>query len=324
MNSGPVVGIITNMNSKKNKSGRYRKEVLQPILGDLGVVIDTYSLEEMSEAVAKLREMNITFLGVNGGDGSLQKVLTEWIRQGGEESIPRIIPLAGGSTNALILYTKRRAEPPTVTLKKFVRKFQTYSLLYMENNLLKVTLNGEDIPPQYGITFANGVIYKFVELYLSNNKPGIRWVLRTIMEVIGGITMRIEKYLYYLEKINAQVTVDDKKYPSNQILASILSTLKTPFPTLTVFRNIERNVDQFYYIVTDLKFPTVLNNIHNIFFGMGEVVKGPNSGEFWIGAANRVIERTREGFMLDGELYKPAECEDIIIESGPTITLTVI
>ncbi len=319
-----VVGIITNMNSKKNKSGRFKKDVLQPILGDMGIVIDTYSLEEMKEAVAKLREENITFLGVNGGDGSLQKVITEWVRQGGEESIPRIIPMAGGSTNALILYTRKRPESPIRTLDKFVKKYKNYSLMYMENNILKVTMEDENLPPQYGITFANGVVYKFVELYLSNNKPGVRWVLRTIMEVIGGITMRIDKYLYYLDKINAEVTVDDKKYSSNQILSSIISTLKTPFPTLTVFRNIERNVNQFYYVVTDLGFPTILNNIHNIFFGMGEVVRGPNSGDFWIGAAKKVIEKTKEGFMLDGELFKPSECENIIIESGPTLTLTII
>ncbi len=319
-----IVGIITNMNSKRNKSGRFSKEKLQPILGDLGIVIDTYSIEEMQEAVQRLREENITFLGVNGGDGSLQKVITEWIRQGGEDSLPRIIPMAGGSTNALILYTRKRPESPIRTLEKFVKKYKNYSLMYMENNILRVIMEGEDLPPQYGITFANGVVYKFVELYLSNNKPGVRWVLRTIMEIIGGITMRIDRYLYYLEKINAVVTVDGKRYPSNQILSSIISTLKTPFPTLTVFRNVERDVNQFYYVVSDLGFPTILNNIHNILFGMGDVVKGPNSGDFWIGAARQVVERTKEGFMLDGELFKPSECEDIIIESGPTLTLTIL
>ncbi len=319
-----TVGIITNMTAKKNKSGKYKKEVLQPILGDLGIVIDTYSLEDMRKAVERLMKDEVTFLGVNGGDGSLQKILTEWIRQGGEENIPRIIPLAGGSTNALIYYTGRKPESPALTLRKFVSKFKTYSLMYMENNLLKVTMEKEEFPPQYGITFANGVIYKFIELYLENNKPGVRWVLRTIMEVIGGITMRIERFLYYIEKINAKIYIDGKEYPSNQVITSILSTLKTPFPTLTIFRNTDRDVEQFYYLVTDLKFATIVNNIHNIFFGIGEVIKGPNSGDIWIGSANQIIEKTKEGFIIDGELYKPSECQDIIIESGPTVAVTVV
>ena len=318
------VGIINNMNAKKNKSGRYTKETMQPILGELGFVIDTYSIEEMEKAVDFLIEKNVDFVGVNGGDGSVQKFLTTWINKAGENNLPKLIPFAGGSTNAILSYLEQKMVTPIVTLKKFVSKVKTYQLLYAENNLLKISLDEDDFTPIYGFSFANGVVYKVVELYLENNKPGVAWVMQTIMQIIGGISMRMDKYLYYINPINEKFVADGKIFPEQKIKATLVTSFSKPFPTFTIFKNVHRNIDEAFYLVASLSFPALINNIHNILFGLGDIVVGDGGGDIWIDSAKEINLKTKAGFMLDGELYKPESQANINIISGPAITIVIV
>ena len=125
------IGVITNLNSKRNKSGRFTKDTLQPIIGEWGFVYDTSSLEEMEERVLHLGRRNIKYLAINGGDGTIQKVLTSWINNFGESGIPHIIPLNGGSTNAVVRHMSLRAYNPITALKRFMNSDKSVFFKYI-------------------------------------------------------------------------------------------------------------------------------------------------------------------------------------------------
>jgi len=315
------VGVINNMNAKKNRTGKYNKDVMQPILGDLGFVKDTYTLEEMENAVDFFIEKEISFLGINGGDGSIQKIITTWINKAGGENLPKIIPLAGGSTNVILLYLDRKPVTPIETLNNFVLKLNKYQLLYSEINLLKIEIEQDNFQTVYGFSFANGVVYKLVEMFLENNKPSVSWIMKKIMQIIGGVSMRIDKYMYYIRPIDEKAKVDGKVFPENKVKATVMTSFEKPFPTFTVFKSVDRKAGEAYYMVSNLAFPAILNNIHNILFGLGEVIKGDTAGEHWIGSAKELSLFTKEGFMFDGELYKPEKETNITVSVGPLVTL---
>ncbi|GEM_PF-2944325 len=314
MGKKECIGIITNLNSSKNKKGRFSKNVLQPLLGEWGEVIDTASLAEMRNAVSYFIEKEISYLGINGGDGTIQKVITEWIRQKRDEDLPNIIPLTGGSTNAMVRFLSARAYNPATIVKRFMKKFMKNEVDLIEIALLKV--EGDQLEhPQYGITFANGTILRFIERYLQYGKPGIRWVLKEIMQTIGGIAMNVKEYRELIEPIRAKVIIDGIPFPSETVKAAVATSISEPFPTLTPFRKVSKNRMEFYYIVSDLDIFTALRNAHNLLWGF-DLVRYEFSGYHWMGAGKKMTIETDEGFIIDGELFHPEEWSKITVTSG--------
>ena len=307
------IGVITNLTATKNKTGKFTKYTLQPILGEWGEVIDTRSFDEMERAIDHFIEKGISYLGINGGDGTIQKVLTSWINKAGEDNIPNIIPLNGGSTNAMVRHMSYRAYNPTTALRKFMNKFKKNEVKLLEVSLLRIEYDKK--PALYGITFANGTVYKFIKKYLENGKPGIRWVFREITQTIGGIALNLENYKYLVEPIEAKVYVDGKQFPSKTIKAAVITSIHEPFPGLTPFKNVKKERNQFYYIVSDLDIFTAIRNAHNLLWGL-ELVFYNFSGPHWMGGGDNIQIETKDGFIIDGELFDVSEPTVIDISSG--------
>lgn len=317
------IGIITNLNSKRNKKNKYNKFLLQPIIGEWGTVIDTKNFEEMENAIKIFIDNNVKYLGINGGDGTVQKVVTKWIQLNGEENLPYIIPIAGGSTNAINRFLNQTVHSSPVALRKFMKKFLKNSVDLHETPLIKVEGNNE-LLPAYGFTFANGTVYKFIKRYLKNGKPGIRWVFSEIMKTIGGMTMGVEEYMELVEEIEAEVKIDGRLFPSNRIKAAVATTLDTPFPGITPFRDVNRLRGEIYYVVSNLDIFTAVRNIHHLLWSVGDMVYYKNSLPHWKGKAKNIdVLHSNSGFIIDGELFELENLDKTIITAGPNINLAV-
>ena len=97
------IGLLNNLNAGSNQKNVGR---LLDSLRDFRDVhhIETSNAGAVPEALWEFAHHGVDILAVNGGDGTLQKVLTEILaNRAFDDRIPMIAPLQGGRTNMTCL-----------------------------------------------------------------------------------------------------------------------------------------------------------------------------------------------------------------------------
>lgn len=97
----PLMGVITNPNSKKNRMNPGRYETLKRLVGDVGLVKRTHHTGEIADVVREFLDAGVPYWLADGGDGAfhwlvnvLQQVLAERGHQG---PLPAIMPTNAGT-----------------------------------------------------------------------------------------------------------------------------------------------------------------------------------------------------------------------------------
>jgi hypothetical protein len=97
----PLIGIITNPNSRKNRLHPGRYEDMKQRVGDLGLVRRTHHTGEIAEVVRDFLDLGIPYWVADGGDGAfhwLTNVLTQVMRErGGKDPMPALMPTNAGT-----------------------------------------------------------------------------------------------------------------------------------------------------------------------------------------------------------------------------------
>lgn len=97
----PLIGVITNPNSKKNRADPQRFEKMKHLVGDLGLVRRTHHTGEIAEVVRNFLDAGVPYWLADGGDGAfhwLVNVLHEVLAERGHTGeLPAIMPSNAGT-----------------------------------------------------------------------------------------------------------------------------------------------------------------------------------------------------------------------------------
>jgi len=156
------VGLITNPGSGRNRRGGHR---LRRVLQDHPTTIhrEAQGPAEVAQALADLGPQEPDLLVVNGGDGTVQSILTVLFHERPFARLPVLALLRGGTTNmtagdvglpgnriGALRSVLSRSGSPLVTAK------------IIQRPILKVAVAG-DAQPRYGMFFGAGAIIKGIE-----------------------------------------------------------------------------------------------------------------------------------------------------------------
>ena len=152
---------------------------LRQVLKDAPEVVHvtTRSSAEVPEALARLAQQGVTILAVDGGDGTLQHVLTEVLEHRVFEPLPAIAPLPGGRTN-MNAADIGSTGTPAAGLVALVRAMRTKALAQrvVQRPVLRVD-SGPGTRPQYGMFFGAGMIQRALafkhQLYPKRHLQGL-------------------------------------------------------------------------------------------------------------------------------------------------------
>jgi hypothetical protein len=157
------IGVLSNLQAGRDRT---RTERLRALVNDQPDIthIETSPQVRIEDAVATLARRDIEVLAVCGGDGTLQRVLTEILRTNVFARLPLIAPLKGGRTNTGALDIGSRSNPVNAlsTLMKAVREGRLEQRI-VERPVLRIDL-GPDGAVQYGFFFGGGVIHRTTDL----------------------------------------------------------------------------------------------------------------------------------------------------------------
>lgn len=107
----PVIGVITNPNSKKNRRRHNRVGELEAIVGDFGLVRQTPSTDAIAGVIGEFKDRGVDFWVSDGGDGALFWMLNKASEALGQSvtALPAHMRYTLPTNGGTIDYVARRA-----------------------------------------------------------------------------------------------------------------------------------------------------------------------------------------------------------------------
>lgn len=313
----PRIGVIVNPLSGGNLNGLGK---VRDAIADYSPAFscDVETPEDVSSALADFARKKVNLVAVNGGDGTVQAVLTALLHQQPFETLPLLSVLQSGTTSMIAGDIGMRGSR-VANLQKLFKWVDTGTgePHVAQRPVLQVQTPGDDV--RYGMFFGAAGIYEGI-LYCRRNMHS-----RGLKGEIGpGLTFI--RLLYDLaRKKNGSATaapitvaIDDNPPQQFDCAALLISTLERLLFGFHPFWGRETG---------PLRYTAVRARPRHLLRALSTIVRGregrygtPQNGYF-----SHNVEQIRlnlsSGFTLDGQLYRTKTPEDtVLIQNGGTAT----
>lgn len=311
----PGIGIITNPFSKLNKKSPARGRLLGYIVGQFGNLEITNSVDDIERVAALFKEQDIEILAINGGDGTISRTLTAFIRTYGDSPLPKVLILRGGTINMLADNLGIFGSPEEI----LVRMLECQSGLRPKVMQTYATLS---VGGQYGFLFGNGFVARYLAEFYKN-KTGPAGSLFLILKIYFSWLFSGRRYRQIVQDDAYRMVVDGQASTSETsslaLMASTVERMPLGFKLFPVART---NLSKFQMFSLEMSAGSMpwrlpvscLRNRPGKF--MGKVTRL---------ASSMILAATsgRQLYTLDGELFEAPEGR-LAIEVGPVVQFVVI
>lgn len=298
------IGVLSNV--KAGRSSKRMDRVLAEVHRHPDLLhLETHSNRMVPDAVSALASENIDLLVINGGDGTVQHVLTELLSEPRREWLPILAPLRGGRTNMIALDFGARRDAARA-LRKLVEDNQRGLLeaRVMERGVLRVDL-GAGTGVRYGMFFGAGVLHRAIQLthrsFPEGRAQGVFGAslvtLALLARIVAGKTRGI------LDPDKIQIALERTPTAADEYVLTMATTLDRLFLRMRPFWGTED---------APIKVTTLTAAAQRLATAVPGVMRGrppawatPEAG-FASHNAEEVALRLDCGVLLDGELFEPA------------------
>jgi hypothetical protein len=302
------VGVLNNL-----RAGRSRKQVAQVLevlrsYPDV-VHVETESVRALPEALGELTRREVDLLVVNGGDGTLQYVLTELLGGPDLPSLRFVAPLRGGRTN--MTSSDLGADPhPGRGLAGLLDSIARGELDHrlVPRPALRVE-SSRRAGSQHGMFFGAGMIQRAVSLVHRTFPPGQQGVFGAGL-VTGALIAKVftKPSEGILMPDKAAITVDERQLSDGEFYLVIASSLSHLFLRMNPFWGQGTGGVRFTAVASRAK--RSLRAAAGILRGKPKPFVNPENG-FESANAHRVQIRMGCGFTIDGEIFA-AEPDEVV------------
>lgn len=290
--------------------------------------IETESAAVMPDALADLARQEVDLLVVNGGDGTLQYILTEMLVSGVfGERVPLVAPLRAGRTNMTAMDLASHRDPVRGLEKLIACAGDGRIAERVEpRRVLRVSYghgpNGSERAVQYGMFFGAGIIKRAIELNhkLFNNDgqrnlaEGVPGATLVTAGLVGRLITGDRTGILTPDKI--RILLDGYEVDQGEFNLVMASTLSRLFARMRPFWGQGPGGVRF----TALAAPT--KNFGKAAIG---VIRGKPAN--WVtpeaGYLSQNVEhaelRMNCGFTVDGELWQPDSERSIALTADQVI-----
>lgn len=174
------IGLVINPRAGTNRRDPSAAARLARRLGDNGIVAMPRSLDELSRAAEDFHRQKIDVLGIAGGDGTNYVTLTHFYEAYGNDPLPTVAFLRGGTMNTVANALGIPNGRPEGLLDRLVLRYlQTPRLQAVEQR----TMN---IDGKLGFLWGMGVIPAFLKEYYDTGSPSPWTAARTLGHAIAS------------------------------------------------------------------------------------------------------------------------------------------
>ncbi|MBT3182821.1 MAG: hypothetical protein HN337_10005 [Deltaproteobacteria bacterium] len=307
------IGVILNPYSRSNKKNPERIKRFGFIVGDKGSCHATETIDQIHDLAHEFMERKVEILGISGGDGTNHKTLSAFLDVYGDNPLPKIAILRGGTMNNLAGQFGIKGSPEKI-LSDLILKYHNGEA-FREESIHLIKVNGA-----YGFLFGMGLIDKFINIYQDcegGPTPLRAFLLLARASISSLLNGKMSQRL--CERFNARIYVDDKLMPFKNYMMIFSGTMQTlGFNFRPLYRgNSEPGKFQFVGISATgrqliMSFPKAL-------------MAKPSNSEYYVDElGSKVVLEFDEPmpYTLDGD-HAEESASRIEITTGPKLNLII-
>ena len=153
------------------------------LIGSHGTAEATQSLDDLYRVCEEFKKERIDILGISGGDGTMHHTLTAMIKTYGEQPLPLVAILRGGTMNTIANSLGIRGETPQLLFELVDKHRRGSPSTCSRTEILQV---GD----KYGFIFGNGIIYNFLHEYYATGNPSPATAAKLISRAAASAMVR--------------------------------------------------------------------------------------------------------------------------------------
>ena len=305
-----MIAVIVNPRSRANRRNPRIAAEFQAIVGDRGRVLAPKTLEELDAMAAELRSAPPQVLAIHGGDGTLHKTVTSLGRAFGDQPLPPIAVLCGGTMN-VVATSLRIRERPAVFLNAIVEADRTgQPLETIRRRCLRI---GDEL----GFLFGSGLPANFLTEYYGPGEYGptrAAWLLmRAFFSALwhGPFIQRLFK------RFEGSVRVDGALLEQTAFVGLMAGTVREVGLGFKLVHRADDDPERFGVLAMHSGVLSLTLDVPAVLDGRGIAPRRAFSA-----VASRMEVQSKNGAMaytIDGDLYRTHE--PVSISLGPPVVL---
>lgn len=194
------IGVITNPNSRKNRGRPNRARELQSIVGDLGEVHATDTVDSIKPILRQFLRRRARFWVADGGDGALHwmirkgfEVLQEDEFRGTDAALPLTMPTNGGTIDfvAQNVGIRGKAEELLHSLRGLIESGSAIEEAEVDSMIVEGvqrTAEGPEAFRTYGFaSAAGGVGQRFYGKYYGEPDPNPKTIVKVVSAAVASM-----------------------------------------------------------------------------------------------------------------------------------------
>lgn len=311
------IGVLSNL-----RAGRSRKQVsriLSFLEAHRGIAhIETPRGDVVPDALSRFADEGVDILVVQGGDGTLARVLTEVLEYGAFRKIPLIAPLRGGRTNMTALDIGTQSDPvKALTALVDAVRHGTLAQRIEKRAIVRLEVPRENLV-HYGMFFGVGVIHRAIDLvhrvFPDGRSQGVFGAGLVTSLLVARASFGADAGILDPDKM--QLRIDGAEYRTGNHRMLIASTLQRLFLGMRPFWGSED---------APLRLTTVDADARDLRRAAPGILRGRPAP--WVGPAlgydSRNVHRADLlldcGMTVDGELWAPEPGREANLSADHTV-----
>jgi len=266
-----MIVVLVNPRSRANRRNPRIASEFQALVAGVGRVVTPRSLEELDREMAALRAKPPTLIAVHGGDGTLHRAVTALGRGFGEDPIPPLAILGGGTMN--VVAASLRIKQPTMA-------FLTALAADARAGRAPETLRRRCIRvgEQLGFIFGNGLMANFLGEYYGTGKYGPARAAWLLLRAFASAMVRGPFVRKLFKRFEGTVRVDGSALDRTAFVGLAAGTVSEVGLGFKLIHRAAEDLDRFGLLAIHAPPLSLLPDFWSVHAGRG-VYHGGQLGE---------------------------------------------
>lgn len=265
------------------------------MLANDGRVLAPKTLDELDEAAASLRAQRPAVIAVHGGDGTLHKVVTALGRAFGDQPIPPLAILGGGTMNVVSasLGIRERAVPFVRQLVETARGGATFQTI--RRRCLRI---GEFL----GFIFGNGLMANFLTEYYGPGQYGPARAAWLLLRAVGSTLIAGPFVKKLFKRFEGTLELDGRVLERTSFVGVGAATVREVGLGFKLNHRADDDPDRFGFLAIHARPVALIPDFVSVYTGKGIA---PSRAMSAVASTLRIVPKDGAmAYTIDGDLYR--------------------
>ena len=305
------ISVVVNPYARKNFNNPKLIDNFKEIIGEKGTVKFSQNLDELESLIRDIKNENPRYIGISGGDGTLMHTISRIVKIYGNDDIPPIIVLKGGTMNMVANSLKLKGSQLSI-LERFYLSYDK-KIKIEERDLIKIN-------NYYSFIFGIGIVSNFLSTYYDGKGTGPIKAAQVTGKLIASSVVDGEYSKNMLDPVKLKLEINGEKYPELEVTATLAQTIENlGIGFKPMYRALEKQ-GTFHTYITTLKLNKIIKYVPNLFLGTPIRNKGLIDK---LAYEMKIVGNKSFIYTLDGDLFESEE-GNLTLQYGKTLKFVVV